>query len=111
MGIVFKDWHTGATQPVQVPLAKVTRSVAGLLHRSSKRLFLAAQRVAMIEHTGAIMRAAGSHRGPRRRTDRPTRIETVKAQPGLGHGIQMGCLEHGVIVVTCLAPALVISHN
>ena len=65
--IVFENRHTRPAQAVEVPLAKMARRVTGLLHRGGQRLFLTAQRVAVIEHARAIMRAAGQHCGARGR--------------------------------------------
>ena len=65
----------------------------------------------MIKHTRAIVRPAGEHRCPCGRANRPTSIKAIKPQPRLGHGIKVRRLEHGMIVVPGLSPALIIGHH
>ena len=109
--IIFQYRHPRSAQAVKVPFPKMTGSIPGTLQGARKRLFLTAQGEAMIEHTRAIVRPAGEHRCPCGRAHRPTGIKAIKPQPRLGHGIKVRRLEHGMIVVPSLPPALIIGHH
>ena len=111
VGIIFQDRYARSAQAVKVPFPEMAGGVSSALHGASERLFLTPQGEAVIEHTRAIVRPAGEHRRPCGRANRPTSIKAIKPQSRLGHGIKVRRLEHGMIVVPGLSPALIIGHH
>jgi len=109
--IVAENRHTGPSMPVEVPFAEVAGHVARLPQGLGDGLLLKSQRVAVAEHTAAIVGAPGEHRCPRRRTDRPADVEPIEAKPVGRHGVEVRRSQRRVIAIAGLAPAHVVGHD
>ena len=109
--IVGQDRRAGPAEAVEMPFAEMAGHVARRLQRLGDRLLLQPQRVAVAEHARAIVRAAGQHAGPRRRTDRAAGVEPLEAQPVGRHRVEVRRLEHRMIAIAGLPPAHVVGHD
>ena len=93
-----------------VPLAEMRRRVAGFLERLGDGDLLRPQGVAPCKTAEAIRVAPGHHAAASRRADGRRRVKPVEPQTGPRHLVHHRRLEHGMTVVPCVPPALVISH-
>ena len=111
MRVGFEHGNSRPAQPVEMPLSEMASGVARMFHRLRQRLLLMTQRATVRIDARAVVRPAGQHASAGRRADRPTRVEAVESQSVGGHGVEVGGLQQRVVVVTGLAPALVIRHH
>ena len=95
----------------EVPLAVMAGGVALGFQDFRQADFLFSQ-VAFVRRPNpvAIRMAAGEHGAAGGRADRRARIETIEAQAGLRHCVEVGGLDDRVAVEARIAPAQVVGH-
>ena len=110
-GIVGQDGNTRAAQTVEMPFAEVAGGVTGIFESGRDGFFLKAQRVTMTGNARAIIGATGENGGAGGGANGRAGVEAIEAQTIGGHGIEVGCLENGMLVVTGLSPSLIVGHD
>jgi hypothetical protein len=106
-----EDGRAGAAEAVEVPFAEVAGGVAGVAEGARERFLLEAEGEAVVLDAGAVVGAAGHDGGAGGRAIGRAGVETIEAQAGGGHGVEVRGFEERVAVVAGFAPAHVVGHD